>query len=569
MPGQDGEHRVTKRRLGFHLDDQVYRMGVPRLRLGKRFYRLSWWIVPAAAVAAVVVFGTRLIVDTPAWQNFASANPCIAPDAATFDYPAWLRSLHWVNFLLMALLFRSGIQILADHPRLYLTLHSTPDKEWLRFRGPVPKDRVWTAVDDSVHLSPLLGLPGGRHSSGIARHWHFLTVPTWILVGAAFITMLFVTSQWQRLVPTSFEIIPRAANCAVTYASFHLAPGEELDRSYNALQQLAYFFVVFIAAPSSILTGIAMSPAIGHRFAWYERLFGNRQIARSIHFLLWCFYAFFVIVHVSLVVITGFARNMNHITLGTNDTTWWGVVIGAFILTCVFVILVLAHWFSWTSPRRLQHTYQRVARRMNGLLFDRMVPRRHFAKEEISPYMWPNGLPPKTDEYDQHQKEGFRDYRLRVFGEVEEAREFSLDDLKAMGKHEQITEHDCVQGWSAIAEWGGVRLSDVLGAVRPRAGARFAIFHAFDVPEPGKPYYDAHDLKQLWNPDSILAYEMNYEELPLLHGAPLRLRNESELGFKQVKWIKSIEIVRDYRGHFEGEGGFREDNEYQGRSAEI
>ncbi len=544
-------------------------MGVPRLRLGQRFYRLNRWLLPLLVVAAVVIFCARLVVDTPSWQSFAAANPCVPVDSADFNYPAWLRSLHWVNFLLMALLFRSGIQILADHPRLYASMHCSLDKEWLRFRGPVPKDKIWTAVDDSTHLTPLLGLPGGRHTSGMARHWHFLTVPLWILVGAAFITMLFVTPQWQRLVPTSFEIIPRAANCAVTYASLHLAPGELAGRSYNALQQLAYFSVVFIAAPLSILSGIAMSPALGHRFGWYGRLFGNRQIARSLHFLLWCFYAAFVIVHVSLVIIAGFARNMNHITLGTDNTSWWGVVIGGFIITAVFVLLVLSHWFSWRSPRTIQHFFQWVADRMNGLLFNRVVPRVHFKKEDISPYMWPNGKPPKTEEYERHWKEGFENYRLRVFGEVEEERTFTLDDLKAMEKHQQITEHDCVQGWSAIAEWGGVRVADILKLVRPKPGAKYAIFFAFENPAAGDQYYDAHDLRQLQNPDSILAYEMNYEPLPQLYGAPLRLRNESELGFKQIKWIVSIEIASDYRNHFKGEGGFREDNEYQARSAEI
>jgi hypothetical protein len=97
--------------------------------------------------------------------------PEAPPQAATpHGFPAWLRITHYVNFLFLILLVRSGLQILLDHPRLYWNVHCTPGTEWLRFTPiDVPKDRVWTANDDNRYLSPWIGLPGYRHTVGMAR----------------------------------------------------------------------------------------------------------------------------------------------------------------------------------------------------------------------------------------------------------------------------------------------------------------------------------------------------------------------------------------------------------------
>ena len=85
-------------------------------------------------------------------------------------FPAWLRITHYVNFLFIVLLVRSGLQILADHPRLYWNVHGTPGTEWLRLTPiEVPTDRVWTAKDESRYLTPWIGLPGYRHTIGMAR----------------------------------------------------------------------------------------------------------------------------------------------------------------------------------------------------------------------------------------------------------------------------------------------------------------------------------------------------------------------------------------------------------------
>ena len=218
-------------------------------------------------------------------------NPTVIPEAATepYGFPAWLRITHYVNFLFMILLVRSGLQILMDHPRLYWNVHCTPGTEWLRLTPiEVPKDRLWTAKDDSRYLSPWIGLPGYRHTIGMARHWHFLSVLFWVGNGVVFVVLLFATDQWKRLVPNSWQIVPDAWAVFVHYATFHLPPEPNGFYHYNALQQLAYFGVVFVLAPLAILTGPSMSPALTNRFKWYPKLPGNRQIGRSLHFLVMC-----------------------------------------------------------------------------------------------------------------------------------------------------------------------------------------------------------------------------------------------------------------------------------------
>src|ERR1051326_4936649 len=138
----------------------------------------------------VVIFGAAYIqwgtVGLPALPSLLPLNP--GPAQQAHGFPAWLRITHYINFLFIILLIRSGLQILADHPRLYGNVHCTPGTEWLRLTPvEVPKDRVWTAKDDSRYLSPWIGLPGRRHTVGMARHWHFLSVLFWLINGLVYI----------------------------------------------------------------------------------------------------------------------------------------------------------------------------------------------------------------------------------------------------------------------------------------------------------------------------------------------------------------------------------------------
>jgi sulfoxide reductase catalytic subunit YedY len=395
-------------------------------------------------------------------------------------FPSWLRVTHYVNFLLLILLVRSGLQILMDHPRLYWNVNCTPGTEWLRLTPvEVPHDRVWTAKDDSRYLTPWIGLPGYRHTIGMARHWHFLSVLFWVGNGLVYVILLFGTGQWRRLVPGSWHVVPDAWAYFVHYATFHHPPEPDTFSHYNPLQQLTYFGVVFILAPLAILTGPSMSPALTNRFKWYPKLPGNRQIGRSLHFLVMCAFVLFLILHVTLVLLTGFTRNMNHIVVGANDSHRLGVGLGLVGIGVVIAVNVLANWLAWRHPRAVQHVAKALVTPVMWYFLDRPEPVAEFRREDISPFLWANGKVPTSEEWTALAASDFRDYRLRVYGLVENPVELSMDDLRALGKKTQITLHHCIQGWSGIAEWGGLPLAELVKLVRPRPGAGAVVFYSF------------------------------------------------------------------------------------------
>lgn len=501
------------------------------------------------------------------------AESAISPQdpSAPSGFPGFARWCHYLNFLFMIVIIRSGLQILMAHPRLYWNVHCTPGSEWLRLTpvAEIPKDRIWTANDDAQYLSPWIGLPGYRYCVGMARHWHFLGVLLWMINGAVFVGLLLSSSHWKRLVPTSWQILPDAWSVFVHYATFHMPPEPDGFYRYNALQQLAYFSAVFVLAPLSIATGPSMSPALTNRFAWYPRLPGNRQVGRSIHFLLALAFMGFIASHVTMVVLTGLKRNMNHIVLDTDDTSPRGLYLGLVGIAVVVAVNVLANWAAWRRPRAVQHLAKFIVTPLSWFFLNRSEPRAQFRREDISPYLWPNGKLPTCDEYQSLAAGGFKDYRLKIHGCVENPVELSLDELRAMGTTTQITLHHCIQGWSGIAEWGGVPMSRVLELVRPKAGAKAAIFYSFGEGPEGGQFYDNHSLENLGHSQTLLALDMNGEPLGELHGAPLRLRVENQLGFKMVKWIESIEFVESIKGVYQGEGGYKEDHEYFGELANI
>lgn len=526
----------------------------------------------------IVILGPLLLAVAAAWIEWAAVGLPDAPAVQTgveaaaesAGFPAWLRVTHYINFLFMVLLVRSGLQILMDHPRLYWNLHCTPGTEWARFTPiDVPKDRVWTAKDDSRYLSPWIGLPGYRHTIGMARHWHFVSVLFWVANGAVYAVLLLTSPHAMRLVPTSWRVVPEAWAVWVHYATFHLPPEPNGFYAYNALQQLGYFGVVFVLAPLAIVTGPSMSPALTNRFTWFPRLPGNRQIGRSLHFLIMCGFVAFAVVHVLMVAVAGFVRNMNHIVRGTDDNRLLGVYLGVLGIGLIVGVNVLANWLAWRRPRLVQHAARAIVTPVMWFLFDRPAPRAEFRREDISPFFWANGKLPTCEEWQALAAGGFADYRLKVYGLVDNPVELSLSDLRALPKQTQITLHHCIQGWSGIAEWGGVLLQDLIALVRPTPAAHAVVFYSFGEGGEGGEFYDNLSMQNALHPQSLVAYEMNSEPLGELHGAPLRLRVENQLGFKMVKWIRAIEFVESVKSMGQGEGGYNEDHEYFGELANI
>ena len=502
-----------------------------------------------------------LIAGLPADPGLISIS--ITPADPT-GFPMWVNLSHWVNFFFLVLIIRSGLSILVDHPRLYWNNGCKPRTDWIRLT-PIkkPKDKSWTAKEDARYISPVLALPGYRHTIGIARAWHFITVPFFILNGVVFIILLFTTNQWQRLVPTSWKIIPDSWNLFVYYATFKLPFEPNGFYHFNALQQLSYFGVVFILAPLAMFTGMAMSPAIENRFHWYPKLFGNRQSARSIHFLIMIAYVIFIIVHVTLIAATGLIRNMNHIIGGTDDSNnLSGVYIGMGIIVATAAFCFLAHWLSWRKPRFLQRFNAAINGNLWRITLNRFEPTAYYQQKDISPYFWTNGKIPSSEKWQKLAENNFKDYKLKIGGLVNNPVELSLQELKYLGMKQTITMHHCIQGWSGIAEWGGLPISKIIELVKPYSTVTTVAFYSFGEGLYGGNYYDTITLDNCLKPQTILAWEMNYETLPLEHGAPLRLRVENQLGYKMVKWISSIEFLETHETIGKGFGGKNEDDEY-------
>ncbi len=523
------------------------------------------WLVIVVAVPILLAWLQVLVFGIHSASAPVSGIIASAPNGEPRGFPVWIRWSHFANLFFLFLVMRSGLSILMDHPRLYWNNDCTPGTEWVRFTPiDVPKDRLWTAKDDARYISPLIALPGYRHTPGMGRSWHFISDYGFIAVGVIYVGMLFISGQWPRLIPTSWAIVPYAWETFVHYATFHFPAEPDGYYAYNALQQLAYFGVVFVLAPLSILTGIAMSPAIDNAFPWYPRIFGGRQGARSIHFLLLCGYVAFTIVHVSLVFSTGVQRNFNHIVLGTDDTRSLGLVLGIAGLAIVVASWIVAHVVAWRYPRMIQRLHTMLILPLERVMRTsaRFNPAERYTRADLSPYFWANGKMPDSDEWNRLVADDFRGYRLRVGGLVESPRDLSLAQIRELGHDEHVSLHHCIQGWSGIAQWGGISMGRLIALVKPLPSARVVAFFSTGEGTFGGVYYDTQRLEDVVKPECLLAYEMNDAPLPQVHGAPIRLRVENQLGFKMVKWIREIRFLESEKTIGEGHGGVNEDQEY-------
>ena len=486
------------------------------------------------------------------------------------SFPVWLRATHWINVLFMGFLIRAGIQILGSFPRLYWNDHCKPGTEWLRFtRKQQPKDRMWTTLEEELEVPTVMGQPGGNNL-GLGRHWHFFAAIFWMLNGLVYLVLLFVSGEWSRLVPTTWRIFPNAWQTMVAYLTFH-APSQSLYIGvYDPLQQLSYFAVVFLLAPFLILTAAAQSPAVEGQFPWYPKLFGGRQGARSLHFLGLLAFLGFIVIHTAMVFLTGPLHNFGDIIMGQHTSHQGAALaIGLSIIILIVAIYALTSWLSKRDPRAAQKLLSAFIRPPMKMLSRASESKQRQPLEQVSEFFIVNGQPPSSAEFLQLLWSDFADYRLEIGGLVERPLSLSIADLRALPKQTQVTRHNCIQGWTSIGEWGGVPLREIVKLAQPAGNARYLVFRSFSLDTSGNQFFESVRLDIAEHPQALLAYEMNGHSLPLAHGAPLRLRLENQLGFKMVKWLKSIEFVESFRTVGEGLGGSREENKHYEQSVPI
>jgi DMSO/TMAO reductase YedYZ molybdopterin-dependent catalytic subunit len=193
------------------------------------------------------------------------------------------------------------------------------------------------------------------------------------------------------------------------------------------------------------------------------------------------------------------------------------------------------------------------------IVSDRSALAPEYSAAEMSPVFRANGNSnPATAEYAAHAARNFADWRLTVDGMVSHPLALSLDQIRKAPHRTQITRHDCVEGWSAIGQWTGIPLGLLLRRAGLSTNARYVVFHCADF-SGGRPYYESIDLVDAFHPQTILAWGMNGRPVSVAHGAPLRLRVERQLGYKQAKYVMRVEAVSSLADIYGGKGGYWED----------
>jgi thiosulfate reductase cytochrome b subunit len=264
--------------------------------------------------AAMVVLAVRWLLSTSWGVSFLAAFPgeYHLPEGAPVGFPAWLGWQHFFNVFLMVLIIRTGLT-------------------------------VRTEKRPTVFWSPR---SNGRRKISLNLWFHQSLDILWLVNGVIFVVLLFVTGQWLRIVPTSWEVFPNALSAALQYASLDW-PTENGWVNYNSLQQLAYFTTVFIAAPLAAITGVRMSGVWPKNAAGLNKAYPV-EWARAVHFPVMLYFVLFIFVHVVLVFATGALRNLNHMYAmqGSTDPDAYADNWVGFWLFALSLIVIVAAWIA-------------------------------------------------------------------------------------------------------------------------------------------------------------------------------------------------------------------------------
>jgi thiosulfate reductase cytochrome b subunit len=252
----------------------------------------------------IVVLASRWLRALPPVADFVAQYPGVAQAVASpAGIPGWVAVLHFLNAFLLVLIVKSGWAVRSTR---------RPAAYWTRGKTRISLD-LWL---------------------------HYSVDALWIVCGVVFLVLTFATGHWVRIVPTGVDVLPNALSAALQYASFDW-PTENGWNAYNALQLLAYFVTIFIAAPLAFITGLRMSAFWPTRAGALSRAFPI-GIARAVHFPVMLYFVLFTIVHVVLVLATGVVRNLNHMFAVRNDDSPLGVIMFAAALIVMAAAVIAA-----------------------------------------------------------------------------------------------------------------------------------------------------------------------------------------------------------------------------------
>ncbi len=263
-------------------------------------------------VAALVVLLVRWLVSMPFMQDFLTTYPgeYHLPESAPVGFPAWLNWQHFLNVFLMVLIIRSGWQVRTQ---------KRPEAFWTPKRASGRKISIMLWFHQSLDI-------------------------LWFANGVIFVVLLFVSGQWMRIVPTSWEVFPNALSAVIQYVSLDW-PTENGWVNYNSVQQLTYFLVVFVAAPLAAITGVRMSGLWPSNAPRLNRAYPI-EWARAVHFPTMIFFVLFIILHITLVFATGALRNLNHMyaASGSADPDALAGNWGGFWIFAASMVVIVAGW---------------------------------------------------------------------------------------------------------------------------------------------------------------------------------------------------------------------------------
>ncbi len=224
----------------------------------------------------------------------------------TWRHPLPVRLTHWVNAFCVLILVMSGLQILNAHPHLYWGLKSTFDDPWI----------------STGRIAGWLTLPGYQDLA-TGRRWHFFFAWLFVINGLIYLAWITVSGRLKRMLAPSREELVGIGHSVIEHARLHFPEGEAARR-YNVIQKLTYLFVLLVLLPLMLVTGLGMSPGMNAAWPWLLDILGGRQSARTLHFLSASGIVIFALVHVLLVILSGFANNMRSMLTG-----WYAIRTGA------------------------------------------------------------------------------------------------------------------------------------------------------------------------------------------------------------------------------------------------
>lgn len=280
-------------------------------RLRGRWVR--WGAVAAGLIAGAVllVVGARWLCTLPAVERFLGRYDgyVALPPGHEEGIPLWVVSAHAINMFLFFLILQTGLGLRRERvPEAY-------------FRP---------------RAGGVFAPPGTRpHKVSLRQVIHQALTAAWILNGAVFIVATVVGDHWHRIVPRSWEIVPQMASVLLQYLSLDW-PQDDAWTNYNALQVMSYFVVVFVLAPLALLTGWRLSTWWPQRWSGLTRVFSLRA-ARRMHVVVMISFVAFVVVHVTLVALTGLRENLNAMFTAREATDWWGVVVVGVVVVLIVV----------------------------------------------------------------------------------------------------------------------------------------------------------------------------------------------------------------------------------------